>query len=250
MSIVLKALKAEEGERSAPAGASVGGHYYFRSHADSLRSNPKDGHKKGMQICLIVLILLGALLYSLGVFEKSKVVPAPEIKHFPNISQSTAPSKIERLNKEAVAKKDYSAGNYKASLKVYTDLIEKNPSEPQYFNNIGLIYLKLGDYDRSELAFKEATRLKENCATCNNNLGLLNTVKGQSKKAESYFRQASSMSLTYPDPYFNLGVLYEKNGDLGQAIASYEQFLRRSPDKQAKVYKRVQNHLETLWGAK
>ena len=94
----------------------------------------------------------------------------------------------------------------------------------------------------------QATELDPACSECANNLGVLRIRQSKALEAEELLRTALTLNDKNPEPYFNLGVLYEINGDVGNAINSYREFTKRSLDTKSVEFLQVENRILTLTG--
>jgi tetratricopeptide (TPR) repeat protein len=142
----------------------------------------------------------------------------------------------------------YQQNRLDESLQLYQKAVGKNPDNARLHNDIGLIMTKKGLYADAEKQLLLAVSLAPDCAECQNNLGYLKTLVGQTIEAEQCFIRAINLNADYADPYFNLGVLYEKNGDIGNALSAYQEFTRHSPDKNSLMFLQVENRILLLMG--
>jgi len=110
-------------------------------------------------------------------------------------------------------------------------------SSAEIHNQLGLIYLKAGDYPSAEERFKSALRLWPQMVEAQVNLG--NALKGQQRflEASDAFIQALSMRADFPPALFNLGILYldgrfdemKKLDQLSKAQEYFKAFQAGSP---------------------
>jgi len=110
-------------------------------------------------------------------------------------------------------------------------------SSAEIHNQLGLIYLKAGDFPSAEERFKSALRLWPQMVEAQVNLG--NALKGQQRfvEASDAFIQALSMRADFPPALFNLGILYldgrfdemKKLDQLSKAQGYFKAFQAGSP---------------------
>lgn len=190
----------------------------------------------------ILLAVLGALLISVLAFllfrAKLQTPPKPavtvKVESFSSImDRAQTLFKQNRLNE---------------SQEIYQKALITNPNHAGLHNDLGFILLEKNLLIESEKHLAQAIELDPACAECNNNLGILKTLQGKSTEAEQLLKLAMTLNEKYPEPYYNLAVLYEKNGDIGNAISSYEDFLKHSDNKNSLDALQVQNRILMLRG--
>lgn len=200
------------------------------------KSYPKRTKFLFVILTVLVFAIAGMEIYQSDLFRK----PAPKLEpKRSDLSQNlnTIISKAEAL---------YEQGRSDESLQLYLKALTNNPNSSKLHNNIGLILLQKEQLAESEKHLVLAIELDPVCSECNNNFGLLETRQNKALEAEKHFKEAIILNDQYGQPYYNLGVLYEKNGDRGNAISAYEDFLRHSTDKKSLLYLQVENRILTL----
>jgi tetratricopeptide (TPR) repeat protein len=116
-------------------------------------------------------------------------VQAPE-----NLLASSTIRLPEQKPIEAAVKREIDA--FKASeLDPLVKKLEKDPrgpTDPSIVNKIGVLYAKYGEWDKAESAFKRITSMKENSATFSAHLNLGNTfyLRGRYTEALASYQQA------------------------------------------------------------
>ncbi len=129
-----------------------------------------------------------------------------------------------------------SLGDYPLSLKYFRKALELKPQFPEATNNMGTVYLLMGDWNKAIACFREAAEdIKyQTPQYAYNNMGLAYFKMGDTQKAIENYETALRLSRSYAVVYLNLARLYEKKGDLKQAEANYrEAILYRPNDPQA-----------------
>ena len=106
--------------------------------------------------------------------------------------------------------------NYEA-LNAYGKAVDLSPEDAESFNNLGVIYLDIGNLKNAEKNLKKAIFLKSNYHEAFNNLG--NTLKemGKYKEAEKTYKRAIKLNSNFYQAYNNLGVSYQLMGKLDEA---------------------------------
>ena len=126
----------------------------------------------------------------------------------------------------------YGAGQYNVALEEVKIALNAQSDYLPAVNQLGLIYLALGETANAKKELQRAMRIAPNDPSINNNFGMLLCSMGDAKEAMRYFEKALSNPL-YRTPelaYVNAGVCLKNEGDFARA----EEFLRRaialSPD--------------------
>jgi len=124
-----------------------------------------------------------------------------------------------------------SLGDYQLSLKYFRKALELKPRFPEATNNMGTVYLLMGDWPKAITCFKEAAAdIKyETPQYAYNNMGLAYFKMGDTKKAIEHYEMALRLSRSYAPVYLNLARLYEKKGDLKEAEANYREAILYRP---------------------
>ena len=116
-------------------------------------------------------------------------------------------------------------GEYKLSLKYFERALALRPKYPEAQNNLGTLYLVMGEWDKAIACFKEAISdiLYNSPQFAYNNMGYAYFKKGDYDKAIESYKRALKSSPSYTLCYFNLALAYEAKGELEEAVASYKQ---------------------------
>lgn len=119
--------------------------------------------------------------------------------------------------------------NISEAIKAYRHVIEMDPNFFEAYNNLGLIYLEMGDYDNSLKTLKEAIEINPNYEKALNNLGIIYYLKGDNKKAMEVFQKAIEINPNNVEGYIHLGIIYMKKGQWEKGIESYQKALSIQP---------------------
>lgn len=68
-------------------------------------------------------------------------------------------------------------------------LIEENPKDPHYYNELGKLYLDEGKIDEARKAFEKALKINPNCPKAQAGLGYVALEKKQYDRAEAIFKK-------------------------------------------------------------
>ena len=122
-------------------------------------------------------------------------------------------------------------GDYQLSLKYFRKALELKPQFPEATNNMGTVYLLMGDWPKAISCFREAAEdIKyETPQFAYNNMGLAYFKMGDYKKAVENYETALRLSRSYAVVYLNLARLHEKKGDAKEAEANYREAILYRP---------------------
>jgi tetratricopeptide (TPR) repeat protein len=135
------------------------------------------------------------------------------------------PQQIEEMHAQiAMARKDY----LQAAV-IYQRILQNDPKNAAILNQIGIAYLQLGDWDRSERFFKKAIHADKNFYNAVNNLGAVEYEKRHYSKAVKYYMQTISLGDDLAPVYSNLGYAYCGMKQYQQAMNAFGKALAIDP---------------------
>ncbi len=130
----------------------------------------------------------------------------------------------------------YQEGKYEDSVQALLRAIEKEPFEPIYKNNLGVVYTKMGKYDEAIDAYAKMLEIQPQSYTANKMLGELYGVKKEYDKAKSFYKKAAELSPDDPDAFFNLGACSMNLQDYAAAREAFSKAISIKPDFAAAYY--------------
>lgn len=139
-------------------------------------------------------------------------------------------------------------GDLERSLKNYEKAIEINPKYDKSLNNIGIIYHLKGDDERAMEFFKRVVELNPNNIEGYVHLGILYRKNREWEKGIESYRKALSIQPKNREAHYNLGILYENMGNKDMAIYHYQQFIQIAEKDYPDFANKVSRHLRTLMG--
>lgn len=131
-------------------------------------------------------------------------------------------------------------GKHEKAVVEYETAITLDPTNDEYYNNMGFSYLlqaqrhaSLGEHEEEGKAYKKAisiftkaVEIDQDNKTAHGNLGYAYGATGMYKLAQKQFTAAAGKALAYN----NMGYLYALNGKLTKAIESYNNALKLNPN--------------------
>ena len=125
--------------------------------------------------------------------------------------------------------KYYDNGNYKESLLKYKYANTLNPLNGKVLFNLGVNYYILGIYEEAEKILKESIKYY-NDRNVYGNLGLCYMKMGDYLRAEEEFKYAIYLNPRFIQAYSDLGLLYFEKGNFNESIEQWKKILEIEPN--------------------
>lgn len=137
------------------------------------------------------------------------------------------PDGAETYNNRGVAYQELQ--QYDRAIADFNKALEFKQHEFIY-NNRAIAYIRLGKYDRAIEDYDKAIELKPDYALSYNNRGITYNDLGQHDRAIENFNRAIELKPNYAEYYYNRGVVYENLGQHERAIADYSKAIDFNPN--------------------
>ncbi len=167
--------------------------------------------------------------YSLGVFYLNSGNPDEAIKYL-NRSLSLDPR--YHLTYNALGLATSIKGNLAGAVKYYERCLEIAPDFSEARNNLGGVYQELGFIDKAEAEFLKVIndRAYPTKELPNYNLARLYFTRGDIDQALAYDEAAIKLNARFAMAHNLKGLILEKQGQLDDAIDSYQQAVKIVPE--------------------
>lgn len=109
--------------------------------------------------------------------------------------------------------------------KLLIQALALNPSNPDYYHKLGLIYLKQNQYSKSEMMYRKLTVSGFQEASYLSNLGMALYQQKKLEEAKSFYQQAIATDPTRPGRFFSLGQIFYELQDFEKALENFEKAL-------------------------
>ena len=119
--------------------------------------------------------------------------------------------KNDNLNTKEIFKlatQNHLENKLKAAKDLYNKVLEIDPNNFKALNNLGALYISLGDNQKAKKHYEKAIIINPLYADPHNNIGLIFAKSQDFQKAKSHFKKAIEIKPKYTSALVNLGVIY------------------------------------------
>ncbi|MBN1827447.1 MAG: tetratricopeptide repeat protein [Candidatus Eisenbacteria bacterium] len=113
-------------------------------------------------------------------------------------------------------------GDLGGALAQYDRALERNPDDPDVWNNRGLVLEAMGEEEEARYAYERVLRVAPDHAKARANLAGIHFRNGRTDSAEVEMEKAIRWEPRNPDLRNNLGALLLQRGDLDEAVRQLE----------------------------
>lgn len=169
-----------------------------------------------------------------GVREAPGPAPEPSEREAPAIEVAAADR--SRFEEAASALR---AGNPKRAAGLFGELAETYPELAAAHANEGLAWMRAGDHHAAITAMQRAVELRPGNPTWQNRLGVLFRRVGEFQRAEEAYEAALTADNAYANAHLNLGILYDIFLQRPrEALSHYQQYqtLAGQPDDEVALW--------------
>lgn len=139
----------------------------------------------------------------------------------------------------------YELNQYENAIKCYTNAINTQPNNAQFYYDRGASYIKLEEYTKAVDDYTKSIELNERFSGAYNNRGYTYNILNEYSKAIADYNRAIELDPNHAETYSNRGYTYYNLGEYSNAIADYDKAIELKP-KYANPYK----HQGVLWKKK
>jgi len=185
-------------------------------------------NKKGY--CLSLSVLYLALGERLGLPLHGVVVPG---HFFVRYDDGRVRFNIETTNAGARAPDEYYIEKFDVpeySDSIYLKNLNKLQTLGCFFNNLGNVYLDIGDLEMAQLALERAVEINPDLAETRTNLGNVYLRLGQTDQAIRQYKAALAINSEQATTHNNLGNAYMKRQWYADAILEYHNAIELDPN--------------------
>ena len=110
---------------------------------------------------------------------------------------------------------------YEKAIEQFKKAVDLDPRLSLAYNNLGILYGKIGDHKRAIEVLKLAVQIDPESAEIQGALGVAYAMAGQPQNAVKSLQEAVRIDPTYAKAHFNLGITYLWLGDFLRAKEQY-----------------------------
>lgn len=125
------------------------------------------------------------------------------------------------------------SGSTSKAIEIFNQIMEMG-ADPMYqaiaLNNIGLIYMNMGDIRKAVNYFKAAVKTNPVYYISYYNLGVLYQRLNNLDEAIKYYQKAIEINPAFWYAYYNLGLIYQTIGNYMMAIQYYQKTVQLAPN--------------------
>lgn len=120
-------------------------------------------------------------------------------------------------------------GEYEKSIEAFTNATKINPNYADAYHNIGHTYIQMQKYEEAIPFFEKALSINPNLWQSYQNLAFIAAAKKDYQKAIGYFKKAIAINPNDAVLWTNIGVVYLEIGDKENARKALERAVRIDP---------------------
>lgn len=136
----------------------------------------------------------------------------------------------------------YELEMYAEAIKNYQDALNENSSEcgAVYYNNIGVSYANLGEYEKAIEYYSNALELKPDYAEVCSSIGALYIRLEQPDMSIQYFERAIELDPDFAITYGNCAYAYAQMGDFDKAYEYLQKSMEHDYDNAEALYNLIE----------
>ena len=130
----------------------------------------------------------------------------------------------------SLAVQNQQKNNLQAAEKLYKETLKINPNHVDANNNLGIILLRSGKFQKAISCFEKAIKINPNHANAHNNFGVAFRQLGEHQKAKSCYEKAIKIQPNYASAHNNLGEVFRQLGELQKAKSCHQKAIEINPN--------------------
>lgn len=107
--------------------------------------------------------------------------------------------------------------DWRSHASIWRATAKVSPNSHRAHNNMGDVYGREGNLEKSEEEFREALRLVPRYADAEHNLANICQARGKVEEAQEHYRRAVAINPALYQSYLNLGIIYYNKGEKAAA---------------------------------
>ncbi len=208
---------------------------------------PVPASKAPWIVLILLLVVLGTSVTAYFLFfrengKKTDEAKTDGKKDLPIENKKLTDPSIDQIkvssfaNEVASAKALHQKGRYEEAVKIYSDVLLKNPSDPQVHFLLGASKKALGKPQEALLAFQKAVEFDEKHQQAWEQIGDLLMNRMDYRGAENAFLKSSALNPASAPSWEGLAQTYLYQQKAAEAESAYEKLLEIEPDNLPAIY--------------
>ncbi len=124
----------------------------------------------------------------------------------------------------------YQSEQYDIAVSLITQAIQIDSTKPLFFTNLGNVFQKQGELEKSTQAYQKAIQIQPDYVDAHYNLGNVFQKQGELEKSTQAYQKAIQIQPDYADAYFNLGNSLREQGKLEESTHALRKAIQIQPD--------------------
>jgi predicted TPR repeat methyltransferase len=121
-------------------------------------------------------------------------------------------------------------GHLEPAVKLYQELLEKNPDNPDALHYLGMAACSGGHFEQAFELISKAISIAPGYVQAINNLGVICQSMGKLPEAEECYHRVIELKPDHGDSYNNLGTILKGQGRMSEAGKTFQMALSHDPD--------------------
>jgi tetratricopeptide (TPR) repeat protein len=134
------------------------------------------------------------------------------------------PRGVQEMFLEAVQAEE--AGEKIRAIKVYQEIMERNPSFAPAWINLGTIHFHLREFGWAEQLYRRATEIDSSYVLAFFDLGNVLDELQRPDESIAAYRRAVALAPGYADAHYNLALAHERKGETRAALRHWQAYAR------------------------
>jgi tetratricopeptide (TPR) repeat protein len=140
-------------------------------------------------------------------------------------------SQLQVECQQALAHTHTDLENYGLAIIAYQKILELSPESNLSGNNLGNLYLQLGDLSMALDVFQRAVEIDQNDSASWEGMARVYYKNGLIEKAVSCYQRAINLVPDFADAWDGLGIIFEERNELESAINAYRKVIGKEPTR-------------------
>ena len=130
----------------------------------------------------------------------------------------------------ALAVQNQQKNNLHEAKNLYEELLKTDKNHVVAYNNLGIVFKKLGEFQKAKNCYKKSIKINPNYADAHYNFGNLLQELGELQKAKNCYEVAIKINPYYSNAHYNLGIVFQRSREREKAISCFQKTIEIQPN--------------------